>query len=1103
MGPVSDPDPSPAPAGQRDRIRRPAPPAPVPAARAPRPAQPAPDLSRPPTGGRAAVAEVAAGEAGSDGRASDAEVMRSTGSMAVATLISRITGFLRNTLIGITLGPAVASAFNVANTLPNLITEIVLGAVLTSLVVPVLVRAEREDPDRGEAFIRRLLTVALTLLGVVTVAAVAAAPVLTRVNLDADGEVNVVMSTAFAFLLLPQIIFYGVFALLMAVLNTKGVFKPGAWAPVANNVVAIATLLLYWALPGRLDPDRAVPVTDPQVLLLGLGTTLGVVVQAVILVPPLLRAGVNLRPLWGIDARIRQFAGMGVAIVAYVAISQSGYIVTTRIASLADAAAPTIYQQSWLLLQVPYGIIGVTLLTAIMPRLSRNASEGDDAAVVRDLAVGSKLTMLALIPVVAFFTVFGRQIANALFAYGRFPAEVADILGWTLSFSSFTLIPYALVLLHLRVFYAREEAWTPTFIIFGITVVKVLLSLLAPLVAAKPQLTVVLLGAANGFGFVAGAVIGVVLLHRTLGPLRGGEVLRTCLWAAGASAVGAPVAFVVEHLLGGPLGGFGSAGYVLRTAVAGVVFLGVTGVVLMRAPLPEVRTIAAVLARVPGLSRLAPAAEEAPEEVTEAVAAGAAGDAAALGADGVLASPLLPPMPTEAARPPRFVPGEMIRGGRFRLISAEGARPGMRFWRAMDNSGAGRREVGLVFVDAGRLPHPGITSAAAAQAMISAARGLGELAGPGLAEVTEVIPGRTEFIVVAEWVPGAALTAMASDRLNPEAAALAAAGLFDAVARAGEAGAALGLDGAERLRVSVDGTLTLAFPAPGVDAGPAADRAAAARVLEGLLDDCAAPTRAIRAAAAEAEEADPATTADRLREAAWAGSADGLSVEPEEARTPGTGRALAPARGTSRRRLWGIGGAAVGLVLVAALVATAVFAVLNRSEEAPLTPDSVRRGPGAVEDAVAQTATITRVAEWQPPNDDPLAGPDNPEAAPLAADGDPATAWSSSVYAAQFDPSPAGFKPGIGLLLEFKGPVRPGGVEILGSPGATVQILAIDSPDPVDVATLPLLGEAVLGEGPTAIPMRGAPASAHLLVWVSALPMPDAARINEITVTRK
>ena len=157
---------------------------------------------------------------------SNTSVVRATGSMAVATLISRVTGFIRTVLIGAALGPAVASAFNTANTLPNIITEIVLGSVLTALVVPVLVRAEKEDEDHGARFIRQLFTLTVTLMTVVTVLAVACAPLLTRLFLDDEGKVNVVQATSFAFLVLPQIFFYGLFSLFMAILNTKEHFRP-------------------------------------------------------------------------------------------------------------------------------------------------------------------------------------------------------------------------------------------------------------------------------------------------------------------------------------------------------------------------------------------------------------------------------------------------------------------------------------------------------------------------------------------------------------------------------------------------------------------------------------------------------------------------------------------------------------------------------------------------------------------------------------------------------------------------------------------------------------------------------------------------------------
>ena len=259
-----------------------------------------------------------------------------------------------------------------------------LGAVLTSLVVPVLVRAEKEDPDGGEAFIRRLMTLTFTLMGAVTVISILAAPFLVKVGLDDEGHVNIDIATSIAYLVLPQIVCFAMFAVFMAVLNTKGMFKPGAWAPVVNNVVTLGILVLYYLLPDetKLNPTESVTITNPHILLLGLGTTLGVVAQAAIMIPFLRKAGINMKPLWGVDKRLKAFGGMAIAIIVYVAISQAGWMLNNRIASQASDAAVTVYMQAWQLLQMPYGVIGVTLLTAIMPRLSRNAADGDDQAVV-------------------------------------------------------------------------------------------------------------------------------------------------------------------------------------------------------------------------------------------------------------------------------------------------------------------------------------------------------------------------------------------------------------------------------------------------------------------------------------------------------------------------------------------------------------------------------------------------------------------------------------------------------------------------------------------------------------------------------------------------
>ena len=746
---------------------------------------------------------------------SDESVVRSTGSMAIATLVSRLTGFVRNLLIGAALGPAISSAFNSANTLPNLITEIVLGAVLTSLVVPVLVRAEKEDPDQGARFFRQLFTVSLTVLVVISVLAVLAAPWLVRLSLASDGEVNVFLATNFAILLLPQILFYGLFALFMAVLNTKGVFRPGAWAPVAHNVIAISVLLLYWVVPGaNLDayanPMAEPTLTNPAILLLGIGTTLGVLVQFAILLPAMRRAGIDMRPLWGIDDRLKEFAGMGLAIVVYVAFSQAGYMITNRWASIADAAAPNIYQQSWLLLQVPYGIVGVTLLTAMMPQLSRNAADNNVKAVIKDLTTSTKLTFIALLPVIVFMTAFGRQIANALFAYGKFPPETADILGRTLSFSAFTLVPYALVLLHLRVFYAREQAWTPTWIILAITSVKVGFSWLALQNAPSKETVVQLLGAANGLGFVAGAIIGAWLLKRSLGSLQGATVLHSAAWVIGASLVGVAAAMPLDWVISvtGALAGIGSFGYLVRTGIAGVIFLVVTGLVLSRSGLSEVLTLGRLLAKAPVLNKLI-RVPEAPPQTSDAIEAQLDASAAA---DPSMATPLMPPLPAGQARGKRQLPGSYVAEGRFRLLVDHGGAPGLGFWRAHDV--ARNVDVGLTIYDADQLASgTGWTIEQTARSVAQRTQQLAQLQLPGMARILEVVPDATGGVIVSEWVPGSSLATVADAGPDPYAAAQAVNKLAETVALVHDRSLELGIDHRARLRVTVDGDVVLAFPA--------------------------------------------------------------------------------------------------------------------------------------------------------------------------------------------------------------------------------------------------------------------------------------------------
>ena len=133
-------------------------------------------------------------------------------------------------------------------------------------------------------------------------------------------------------------------------------------------------------------------------LLVAIGMTLGTVTQVVVLLVAIRRERVSLRPLWGVDDRLKQFGAMASAMVLYVLISQVGLIVGNRIASGAAASGPAIYNYTWLVLMLPFGIIGVTVLTVVMPRLSRNAAANDIPAVLADLSLATRLTMVTLIP---------------------------------------------------------------------------------------------------------------------------------------------------------------------------------------------------------------------------------------------------------------------------------------------------------------------------------------------------------------------------------------------------------------------------------------------------------------------------------------------------------------------------------------------------------------------------------------------------------------------------------------------------------------------------------------------------------------------------------
>lgn len=476
---------------------------------------------------------------------------RASGGLAVATLTSRITGFAWKVVLAWVVGfSLVNDSFTVASNFPTIINELLLGGVLTSVVVPLLVRAQKEDADRGEAYTQRLLTVGFVVLCTGTVLAVAAAPLLTAAYTNESAS-NPRLTTAFSYLMLPAIVFLGMSAMLMAVLNARQRFSATGWAPVLNNLVMFVVILLYAVLPGQitLDPVR---MGQPKLLVLGLGFPLGIASQLLLLVPALRRTGFTFRWRWGWDRRLAEFGGLAAWVVAYTLLGQLGLSAVTNAATSGANGGAAIYANTWLLLQFPYGVIGVSLLTVIMPRMSAAAADRNFPAVIDDLALGSRLSIVFLAPLCALMTVLGPQIGTALFSIGNAGAD-ATRLGLAITSSAFGVLPYAIVMLQLRVFYAMKDSRTPTLIMLIMTAIKVPLSYLCPHVL-EPRTVVYGLTFVNSFTFVVGVIVGDLWLRHRLGRLGTRQVLRTLIKTLVAATWGAGTAMAGTLLLRSGLG---------------------------------------------------------------------------------------------------------------------------------------------------------------------------------------------------------------------------------------------------------------------------------------------------------------------------------------------------------------------------------------------------------------------------------------------------------------------------------------------------------------------------------------------------------------------
>ena len=504
---------------------------------------------------------------------------RSSAVMAGGTVVSRALGFVRASMLAAVIGATglAADAFDVANTLPNLFYLLLAGGVLNAVLVPQITKAATHD-DGGHEFVNRLLTISIAIIAAGTVLVTAAAPLLVRAFADFSDPRAVELATAFAFLCLPQMFFYGLYTVLGQVLNARAQFGAYMWAPALANVVMIAGLLvLLTGFPTQVGPGSWTPA---MVWILSGTTTLGIVAQALVLIVPLRRGGFRFTPVWGFRG-----TGLGSAsrvalwTFAALAVSQLGFVVTSRVLTRATqvlahdnqvGAGKAAYSNAFLLFMLPHSLITLSLVTALFTRMSTAASAGRTAEVVADLGRGVRMPAVLLLPGMVFAVLFGQPAVRVLFP-GNSAAETQAIAHVMIAMIV-GILPFGWLYLVQRVYYAYEDARTPFLLQLVVTAIATAVNLFAFTVDARQAGVVV--GVGQTLSNLVAAGLGFALLRRRLGPLALRSAVRLYARLAVAALVAGAVAWPLDRLLAARLPDTHLAALV-EVVVGGGVFLAV------------------------------------------------------------------------------------------------------------------------------------------------------------------------------------------------------------------------------------------------------------------------------------------------------------------------------------------------------------------------------------------------------------------------------------------------------------------------------------------------------------------------------------------------
>jgi murein biosynthesis integral membrane protein MurJ len=515
--------------------------------------------------------------------AAERSLGRASAMLAAGTMVSRILGFAKTFVLAFAIGNTgsdAANAFAISNQLPNNIYALIAGGLLSAVLIPQIVRSMKQHTDGGTAYVNKIVTLGGSAFLVITVVATLLAPVLVRLYSQSAGDggkgfsaSTTDLAVAFAFWCLPQILFYAMYSLLGEVLNAKQVFGPFTWAPLINNVIAIAGLVVFIALFGGRGENASTDDWTPlKIAVLAGSASIGVFAQAAFLPLFWRRAGLSFRP----DFRWR---GVGLKatgtaagwLFAMILATQLAGIVQARVASLATGAGNATLSTTWLLFMLPHSIITVSIATAYFTRMSHDAERGDLAAVRRNLSLSLRIvglfTVFASVALIVTAMPFARIWENE---FGNTQAMALVLVAYMPG-----LVLFSMLFIIQRVFWAMHDHRTP----FLMQLVQSGLFVIGALSVAMLPGSVIGVGIAicTTIAGSAQTIVALVLVRKRLGGIEGPVVTRSHVQFIIAALIAGVAGLVVANFFGA----FSSDGFAMADVTGAIITLALTGAVMV------------------------------------------------------------------------------------------------------------------------------------------------------------------------------------------------------------------------------------------------------------------------------------------------------------------------------------------------------------------------------------------------------------------------------------------------------------------------------------------------------------------------------------------